>query len=90
MGDNEYTNYFANFAFTVESGLECGGNDCRVWFLSEVDTWHECACNAHRPVPVPHPEAEMNEVEADTARFASMEEERDNRFVLDRDDNIPF
>jgi len=55
---SEQSHYYAVFNEEVRSGRECVGESCKVWFLSEVDTWHECACNRRRAVPVPHPEAD--------------------------------
>jgi len=50
---NYYENYCRGGAFAREDADECG---CRGsgWFLSEVDTWHECP--AHYVAGQRHPE----------------------------------
>lgn len=53
--------YFDNFNQQVRGGDACEGSECRGWFLSEVDTWHECPCNKRRAVPVPHPEEDRED-----------------------------
>lgn len=54
---SELSDYYCNFKSVISTGLECEGSACRVWFLSEVDTWHACSCN--RTKRVPHPESEF-------------------------------
>ncbi len=36
--------YYNEFAFLATSGQLCGGENCRGWLLSDVDTWHACPC----------------------------------------------
>ena len=56
---SEQSNYYENYclagAFAREDADECG---CRGsgWFLSEVDTWHECP--AHHVAGQRHPDDE--------------------------------
>jgi hypothetical protein len=40
----------------VSSGSMCKGDECGGWHLSDLDTWHECPCNAQKGVP--HPETQ--------------------------------
>lgn len=53
---SEAGHYYSVFAAEVRRGEFCEGETCRVWFLSEVDTWHACSCNGAKGVP--HPEAD--------------------------------
>lgn len=36
-----------------ETGHACQGDTCRVWFLSDFDTWHACPCNCSKQIPEP-------------------------------------
>ncbi len=84
--------YYCGFGSAVRCGDLCKGKGCHGWFLSDVDTWHECPCNARRAVPARHPEDDredyvsMEDAE-DAERARAAEEEADARF-LSRD--LPF
>ena len=51
---SELQQYYRMFNNQVMGGYLCKGEDCNVWFLSDVDTWHECPCNKQKKIP--HPE----------------------------------
>lgn len=53
---SELSQYYDNYNALVQMGAYCEGESCRVWFLSEVDTWHQCSCN--RTKGHKHPEHE--------------------------------
>jgi len=54
-------NYYNGFraASNLRALCERRGTSCRGWHLSELDTWHECPCNAWRGRP--HPEYEEDD-----------------------------
>lgn len=91
-------NYFDGFGSAVRGGDLCGGKGCHGWFLSDVDTWHECSCNRRHAVLAPHPEDDHGDCASsddpefaldaeDAERARAAEEENDARF-LSRD--LPF
>lgn len=45
--------YFDAFSREVQSGDACAyrAGRCSGWFLSDVDTWHECPVHPGRPHP---------------------------------------
>ena len=45
--------HFETFKALTSMREFCTGEDCRGWHLSEVDTWHECPCNASKGYPNP-------------------------------------
>ncbi len=62
---SELASYHDNFHARVRMGEFCGGNDCNGYFLSDVDTWHECSCNSAKGYA--HPEAEVGNAYVITA-----------------------
>ncbi len=62
---SEHSQYHDNFHARVRMAEFCGGEDCKVWFHSEVDTWHECPCNSKKGYA--HPEAEFENAYVVTA-----------------------
>jgi hypothetical protein len=55
MSYSEQGAYFCDFQALVSRREFCRDEECPAWFCSEVDTWHECPCNATKRVP--HPES---------------------------------
>lgn len=83
---SELSHYYSTFHSEVRCGHHCAGDACRGWFLSEVDTWHECSCNARKGVP--HPEADEDELfESEAGESAAMAAA--GRPLLS-EDSIPF
>lgn len=50
----EYQTEPQMFRQQVASGIDCPGDDCRVWILSPWDTWERCPNHAGEDHP--HPE----------------------------------
>lgn len=57
--------YYDNFKTTVSCGALCEGEKCSGWFLSDVDTWHHCPCNAGGTAD-PETTGEMTEADYET------------------------
>lgn len=56
---SEHAHYYDTFRARVATREFCGGEACRGWFLSEVDTWHECPCNGAKGYGHPEDESDV-------------------------------
>lgn len=86
MADSEQSNYYYAFRAEVSRREMCRGDACSGWILSEVDTWHECPCNAEKCVPHPESEFVESEFEAETMPIVLAFPEP----VVSDDSDIPF
>jgi len=59
-----HSDYYNDFRMQVFHGAMCGGESCRGWILSDVDTWHRCPCGKGPKGHPEYPEQEESETEA--------------------------
>lgn len=85
---SEQTIYYAAFQGMVTARDFCRDEACRGWFLSEVDTWHQCPCPAGRLVP--HPESDDALLESDRLDTLEPGPYAAPALPVDPSDDIPF
>jgi hypothetical protein len=100
---DEYSQYYENCccsnSWAAEDSSICGCKG-KGWWLSELDTWHQCPCHGK---DVPHPESYdyeedlQVEVEAEAKQSGmTLKEYLDSLAltnktnIIDNDDGIPF
>jgi hypothetical protein len=90
--DSEYTQYYHEVAcgnsWARENSQDCGCGG-RGWWLSQVDTWHQCPYHG-KDVPHPMEEDYYNDIKDLQEVEESPKETYRPPYNPDEDDSIPF